>query len=245
MLKVTGLWLLFGLASVQAAPTLKITIYGGSGRIGQAIAAEALNRGHQVTVVARDPSSLSLSGDRLSVVASDVMDTQAVTRLITGQDVVISAIGRGQGQEPGDELLVKTARSMVAAQRSLGAKAPRLLVVGSASAFGGGPAAPVASPPPEAAMAAAAPPATSPAGAAAQKLAIDYYRTVTDVSWTYVSPATRIDPGVRTGKYRISMDGMVRDAQGESRISREDYAVAMIDEAEKPAHVRQLFTVGY
>jgi uncharacterized protein len=226
----------------DAAPSLKITVYGGSGRIGQAIVAEALSRGHQVTVVARDPSTLTVSSDTLTVASGDVMDTDAVAKQIAGQDVVISAIGRGHGQVGGDELLVKTARSLVSAQRSLGAKAPRLIVVGSASAFGEsrGVTAPSATP-----ATGMAPMATSPAGAEAQKLALDYYRTVTDAQWTYVSPPQHIDPGARTGKYRISETQLVRDAQGESRISREDYAVAMIDEAEKPMFIRKRFTVGY
>ena len=86
---------------------------------------------------------------------------------------------------------------------------------------------------------------SSPAGPVAQKAALDYYRTVKDVSWTYFSPAMQISPGTRTGKFRLGGDQIVKDAQGQSRISIEDYAVAMIDEAEKPAHVRQRFTIGY
>ena len=78
-----------------------------------------------------------------------------------------------------------------------------------------------------------------------QKDALDYYRTVTDVSWTYFSPAATIAPGVRTGKFRLGGDRLITDAKGESRISMEDYAVAVLDEAERPAHTRQRFTIGY
>jgi len=78
-----------------------------------------------------------------------------------------------------------------------------------------------------------------------QQLALDYYRTVSDVDWTYFSPAMRIEPGQRTGVFRLGGDQIVKDARGESRISIEDYAVAMLDEVEHPTHARQRFTIGY
>jgi putative NADH-flavin reductase len=68
---------------------------------------------------------------------------------------------------------------------------------------------------------------------------------VTDVSWTYFSPAFTISPGTRTGKFRLGRDELISDAHGDSRISMEDYAVAVIDEAEKAAHVHRRFTIGY
>jgi uncharacterized protein len=78
-----------------------------------------------------------------------------------------------------------------------------------------------------------------------QKEALDFYRTVSDVRWTYVSPPARPTPGERTGVYRTGLDRLVVDDNGESSISMEDYAVALVDEVEQPRHVRQRFTVGY
>ena len=75
--------------------------------------------------------------------------------------------------------------------------------------------------------------------------ALDYLRTVTDTSWTFFSPAANISPGTRTGKFRIGGDQLIVDAQGRSAISMEDYAVAMLDEIERPQHVNRRFTVGY
>jgi len=78
-----------------------------------------------------------------------------------------------------------------------------------------------------------------------QKDALDYLRTIKDVPWTYFSPAGSIVPGTRTGKFRLGADRLVADADGKSSISMEDYAVAVLDEIQKPAHLRQRFTIGY
>jgi putative NADH-flavin reductase len=219
---------LFGLsaaASAASAP-LTITVYGGTGNIGQRIVQEALNRGHQVTVVARNPAALTVSGSGLAVAKGDVADTALVTKQVAGQDVVISAIGLGRDASQGDDFLPRAARSLVTAIRAQGNKS-RLLVVGGGSTLQPG-----------------TPMTRRPAGIQQQQ-ALDYLRSVQDVSWGYFSPAAEIRPGARTGKFRLGTDQLVKDAAGKSSISTEDYAVAMIDEAEKPAHIRQLFTVGY
>jgi putative NADH-flavin reductase len=65
------------------------------------------------------------------------------------------------------------------------------------------------------------------------------------LEWSFLSPSADLAPGRRTGKFRLGTDQMLSDANGQSRISTQDYAVAMIDEVERPAHVRQRFTVGY
>ncbi len=218
--------LTFSAAVSAATAPLTITVYGGTGNIGQRIVQEALNRGHQVTVVARNPATLGIGGSGLAVAKGDVTDTALATKQVVGQDVVISAIGLGRDASQGDDLLPRAARSLVSAIRAQGNKA-RLLVVGGGSTLQPG-----------------TPMTQRPAGIQQQQ-ALDYLRTVKDVSWGYFSPAAEIRPGVRTGKFRLGTDQLVKDATGKSSISMEDYAVAMIDEAEKPAHVRQLFTVGY
>ncbi|MFT3906088.1 MAG: NAD(P)H-binding protein [Steroidobacteraceae bacterium] len=244
LLCVLGLGLQSGVA--EAAQGLKIVVYGGTGNIGQRIVAEALNRGHQVTVVARDPSTLTVKGNGLAVAKGDVTDSAGVARQIAGADVVISAIGGGRNGSPdqGNDLLLRTAQSLVGALRTLNPKAPRLLVVGGAGSLEVAPGVTMLDQMREQ-SGGPSPMLSSPAGPVAQKAALDYYRTVKDVSWTYFSPAMQISPGTRTGKFRLGGDQLVKDAQGQSRISIEDYAVAMIDEAEKPAHLRQRFTIGY
>lgn len=54
-----------------------------------------------------------------------------------------------------------------------------------------------------------------------------------------------LEPGDRTGQYRLGTNALVVNERGESRISMEDFAVAMLDEAENPKHIRRAFTVGY
>jgi uncharacterized protein len=66
-----------------------------------------------------------------------------------------------------------------------------------------------------------------------------------DLDWTNFSPAALIEPGARTGKFRLGKDDLITDEKGESRISTEDYAIAMVDELENPSHLRQRFTIGY
>jgi uncharacterized protein len=83
-------------------------------------------------------------------------------------------------------------------------------------------------------------------GALAQRDALEVYRAEAGaLDWTYISPASVMMPGERTGKYRVGGDHVLTDATGQSRISNEDYAVAVVDELERPAHVRQRMTVAY
>jgi putative NADH-flavin reductase len=220
---------LWGLAAsaLAASTPLTITVYGGTGNIGQRIVQEALNRGHQVTVVARDPSTLTLTHTGLAVAKGDVADAAAVTKQIAGQNVVISAVSLGRDNSQGNDFLVRAAQSLVAAIRAQKNPKPRLIIVGGSSTLEAG-----------------SPMAQRPAGMQQQQ-ALDYLRTVKDVSWTYFSPAADIHPGTRTGQFRLGTDQLVKDASGKSSISMEDYAVAAINEAEKPLHTRQQFTVGY
>jgi len=86
----------------------------------------------------------------------------------------------------------------------------------------------------------AVPPTSKPAA-----LALDVIRSVSDFDWTAISPPASIQPGVRTGKFRLGGDRLLEDAQGQSRISREDFAIAIIDEIERPQHRRKRFTAAY
>jgi uncharacterized protein len=218
-----------------AAESLKIAVIGGGGTIGQRIVREALDRGHHVTVVARTPARVTERHERLAIVQGDVLDTSRVAELAAGQDIVVSAVGSARAKEPDTTLYLKAAESLVGALRKLGPKAPRLIVVGGAGSLQN-----------EAGvmMLERLPPERRPESLG-QKAALDYYRTVSDVQWTYFSPAGRIEPGKRTGVFRLGGDRLVTDSKGESRISTEDYAVALIDEAERPRHIGRRFTIGY
>lgn len=221
--------------AAAAADSLKITVFGGTGNVGKRVVAEALNRGHQVTIISRDPARVKEKHERLSVKQGNVLDVQQVAKLAVGQDVVVSAIGADRASNPDYHIYRKAGESLVKALQTLEPKAPRLIVVGGAASLEIAPGVLLMTKIPQAYR----------AEALGQQEALDYYRTVSGVKWTYFSPAGSIEPGKRTGKFRLGDDKLVTDAKGDSRISIEDYAVALINEAEKPEHVGRRFTIGY
>jgi putative NADH-flavin reductase len=75
--------------------------------------------------------------------------------------------------------------------------------------------------------------------------ALEQLRKEPDLEWTFLSPSAEMKPGQRTGKFRLGGDKLLVDSAGHSRISVQDFAVAMIDELERPSHLRQRFTAGY
>ncbi|MGW4853711.1 NAD(P)-dependent oxidoreductase [Streptomyces sp. NPDC004288] len=213
----------------------KIALFGASGTIGSRVRREALDRGHQVTAVVRDPRKITEEHPALTVVTGDVLDAASVAAVAEGHDVVVSAVGGGDG--PGHQATIKpAAEALVEGLRSLGTDAPRLIAVGGAGSL------------------------RTPDGAQvwdadglpefvlqimhAHGDALDFYRTVGDVRWTCLSPAAQIEPGERSGRYRTAVDDLIVGADGQSRISAEDYAVALVDEIEDPRHVGERFTVG-
>ncbi|MFF0293898.1 NAD(P)-dependent oxidoreductase [Kitasatospora sp. NPDC004615] len=213
-----------------------ITLYGATGTIGSRVLAEALRRGHTVTAVVRDPAKLTVTHPALTVAAGDVLDPASVAEHAKGSAVVVSAVGGGDG--PGHQALIApSAESLVAGLRTLGTDTPRLIAVGGAGSL------------------------RTPDGKQvwdteglpefllqimhAHGDALDFLRTVTDLRWTSLSPAATIAPGERTGTYREGLEDLLIGTDGESRISTEDYAVALVDEIERPKHIGERFTVAY
>ncbi|QMU78545.1 NAD(P)H-binding protein [Streptacidiphilus sp. PB12-B1b] len=213
-----------------------IAVIGAGGTIGRGIVSEALSRGHRVTAVVRDPSGYTLRAEGLTVAAGDALDPAAVARVAQGQDVLVSAVGGGDG--PGHAALIEpAARALVEGVRTLGAAAPRLIAVGGAGSLEAAPGVRVWDSPglPEGLL------QIMHAHGDAQ----DYYNGVEDVRWTVLSPAATIEPGDRTGSYRTGTEQLVTDDEGRSRISVEDYAVALVDEIETPRHIGRRFTVAH
>jgi len=231
------------LASTLPAAPLKILVYGGTGNIGQRIVAEALQRGDTVTVIARYPERAPLAAaERLHVTTGDVLDTEGVTRALQGEDVVVSALNSGRGADSeGADFLLRATQSLVKAERALGSKAPRLLVVGGAGTLEVQPGTTVL----DQMRAHSGGTLDASFGPVQQKQVLDYLRTVSDIAWSYLSPSMMIEPGTRTGKFRLGGDQLLTDAAGASHISMEDYAVALLDEADHPEHLHKRFTVGY
>ncbi|WP_432092711.1 NAD(P)-dependent oxidoreductase [Streptomyces sp. bgisy100] len=213
-----------------------IVVFGANGTIGSAIVREALDRGHRVTAVVRDPARVTERRTNLTVTLGDVLDAQSVAAAAKDQDAVVSAVGGGDG--PGHLATMKpAATSLVEGLRAVGGAAPRLISVGGAGSL--------RTPDGKQLWDTPGIPAFLLQIMHAHGDALAYYRTVTDIDWTNISPAAKIAPGERTGSYRTALDDLVTDDNGDSAISVEDYAVAVLDEIENGSHRRQRFAVGY
>ncbi|MCR8574388.1 NAD(P)-dependent oxidoreductase [Streptomyces sp. Isolate_219] len=213
-----------------------IALFGANGTIGSRILHEALRRGHRVTAVVRDPAKITTTHEHLTVTTGDILDPASVAAAAKGRDVLVSAVGGGDG--PGHIATIRpAAESLVAGLRTLGDAAPRLLTVGGAGSL--------RTPDGKQVWDAEGLPEFLLQIMHAHGDALDFYRSVSDVRWTNLSPAATIAPGERTGSYRTATDDLVTDAGGHSRISTEDYAVAVLDEIERPRHPGERFTVGY
>ena len=211
---------------------MRLIVFGANGRLGRRIVREALERGHQVTAVVRDPGRLQNSEERLTAVTGDVCDAARVAAVATGHDAVISAVGPTGSSRP--DLVVEAARALIDGLTRAGVR--RLLVGGGAGSLEVAPGVQLVDTP-------GFPNAWRDI-AIAHRDALDVYRTA-DLDWTYISPAAMLEPGERTGKYRTGTDQLLTDEKGESRISMEDLAIAFLDEVEKPSFVRRRMTVAY
>ncbi len=208
---------------------MKLALFGASGVIGSRLLREAVRRGHAVTAIVRDPRKFPAPTGRVIVIKGDVLKPADVTAAVTGHDAVLSAIG------PTPEVIVGAPRALIEGLTRAGVR--RLVVVGGAGSLEIAPGRQLVDQPDF--------PAEYKAVALAHRDALNVYRQNSSLDWTYVSPPADIHPGERTGSFRLGGDQLVRDAKGESRISTEDYAIAVIDEVEKPGHLRQRFTVAY
>ncbi len=201
----------------------KIALIGASGNAGSRILKELSDRGHQVTAIARNPEKIAaLPG----VVAKkgDVFDQAALSELLKGHDAVISSV----------HFTASDPATLIEAVRASGV--PRYLVVGGAGSLEIAPGQRVVDLPDF--------PAAYKAEATKGAEFLDRLKQEKQLDWTFLSPSAEFVPGERTGKFRIGKDTLLGNEQG-SRISFEDYAIALVDEIEKPQHSRQRFTVGY
>lgn len=212
---------------------MKIALIGATGYIGSALLAEAASRGHDVTALVSRPENVP-EQPGVRAMRVDVQDRDALAARLAGADVVVSAFS-GHAQRDVQGYYVRGIEAIVAATKA--ARVPRLLVVGGAGSLEVAPGVQLVDTP--------AFPAQWKATAEGARDALRLLRTENDLDWTMLSPAAHIEPGTRTGVFRLGSDKLLADASGNSHISLEDYAVAMIDELERPAHSRQRFTVAY
>jgi putative NADH-flavin reductase len=209
---------------------MKVVLYGASGRAGSRILNELIERGHGVVAVARNADARK---ERMGVTPAndDLSDVSRTAQVIQGADAVISAYAPPQNDT--DELVSVTQRLVEAIARS---GVPRFLMVGGAGSL-------EVSPGLSLMHSGKLPPEWLPIALAHQR-ALEILRA-SAIDWTSLCPAAYFDPGLRTGRFRLGTDNLIADEKGESRVSMEDYAIAMVDELENPDHRRQRFSVGY
>lgn len=207
---------------------MKVVLYGASGNAGSRILHELQSRGHQVTAVVRNPEKLPAG---TTSVRDDLSNTDRIAEIITGSDAVISAYM--PPPDDTDQLVAVTGR-LVDAVRKAGK--PRLIVVGGAASLEIAPGLTL--------LASGHVPAAWLPIATSHAKTLDLLKS-TDIPWTYFSPAGFFEAGQRTGKFRLGKDRLITNDKGESRISYEDYATALVDELEHPAHIQERFTIGY
>jgi uncharacterized protein len=203
---------------------MNIVLAGATGNIGSRILDEALSRGHRVTGITRDPAKLP-ERNGLQTKKGSTGDVAAFADLLKGHDAAILSVKWNEND----------VHQVLDALRKAGVKRA-LFVVGAGSLlrkdgrthFD------------YMAERGIQPPTSKPAA-----LALVEMQKVTDLDWTAISPPASIQPGERTGKFRLGLDDLIEDDKGESRISREDFAIAIMDEIEKPRHIRRRFTAAY
>lgn len=227
---------------------MKVAIYGAGGTIGSRILNEAISRYHAITVIARNPEKFRREttkgyGGRkeyapsepaklrgiAAVQQGDALNPDDVIAKTKGHDAVICSIGG----EP--EMIRRLPETFLSGMEQSGVR--RLLVVGGAGSLEIAPGIQLLEAP-------GFPEAYRPVAEAHREF-LYALRRVSHLDWTYLSPAAEIHAGERTGKFRLGGDNLLADASGRSRISAEDYAIALLDELENPQHIRQRFTVAY
>jgi uncharacterized protein len=228
-----------------AASGERIVVYGATGAIGSVIVQEALRREDTVIGVARDPTKLRISNPHYTAVAGDITDLSSFRRITQGADaVIISVLGNGKGNAPENSVPARAAKIAVAAYEGV-RHSPHVIQIGGAPTMY------------ETREAMRAHMSLAPGSAMYGIIfghldALQTYRA-SHIRWTVLTPPMDIrgwkmhalPQPHRTGKYRVSTTGFVRDAQGHNSIDIADLAVAAVDEAEHPRFIGKRFTIGY
>lgn len=213
-----------------------VLLIGATGFVGSAVLNELLERGHKVTAVVRNTAKLP-QNELLTAVEQDVSDVEAIAKLAEGKDAVISAYNPGWMNPEIKKLITENYPKILEAAKKSGVE--RLIIVGGAGTLFCAPGLRVVD--------SGVIPAEIMDGV--RPLGNFYLNTLTnenDIDWVFFSPAGVLDEeGKKTGNYRLGKDDLIVDAEGNSHISVQDYADALVNELEKPAHHKERFTIGY
>ncbi|MCD2203361.1 NAD(P)-dependent oxidoreductase [Halobacterium sp. KA-6] len=212
---------------------MDVLLLGASGRIGQRIANELLDRGHRVTGVSRSGHVGGIDDPDFEAVAGDATNHIDIADLAEGHDAVASALGPSEDEDP--RVLVEMAEAVVEGMRDAGVD--RLVWTGGAGGLH-------VAPDTRLIETEEFPVEWEPVARAAIE-AYQVFEAADDLNWTYVAPAALIEPGERTGEYRTAEGELVADEDGESYISMEDFAVAFVDELESGVAIHTYLGTGY
>lgn len=213
---------------------MRITVFGATGNIGRRVIAEALSRGHEVMGVARNQAGLGKLPSSVDAQIGDANKINDVIKLSTGQDVVINTMRPTPGSE--DEV-GKTTKTLM----------DGLVITGVRLIISGG-AASLIVPGTNGKKVIEDPRYLPVAARDVAQASMDQYNICLAekrVDWTYMSPPASINPGKRTGSYRLGTDSLLVDAHGDAKISMEDFAMVILDEAEQPTHHQSRITAAY
>jgi putative NADH-flavin reductase len=216
---------------------MQIVLLGAAGNVAQRISREALSRGHTVRAVVRDAKTFTKYDDRLEVVEGDATDAASVARVAAGADAIVVAVSPrpGQNGRPASSL-TNVANAVIDGAKQAGVQ--RVIVVGGAGSLEVAPGLQLVDSPGF--------PDAYKAEALAQRDALEVYRRKAGgLEWTYISPAAEIHAGERTGQFQTGHDQLLTNAKGDSTITFEDYAAALVDELEQRKHVGHRITVAH
>jgi putative NADH-flavin reductase len=203
---------------------MKIAIVGATGFIGQHIFNEAVSRQHTVTALVRNTAKVATS-TKVQALELNLQDSAALSAALVGHDTAVLSVHWEE----------QDLHKIITAVKASGIK--HVLFVGGAASLEVAPGVQLFDTPEF--------PDMWKATASAARELLNILRGEKELNWTYLSPSAFIEPGERTGKFRLGTDQLLLNEKGESRISNQDFAVAVLDELENPTHKQQRFTVGY
>lgn len=217
---------------------MKVALIGASGFVGSHILQELLDRGHEVSAITRHPGKITTSHPSLTAVSADVFRGKELAALLKGHDAVISAYNPGWSNPDIYQQFLDGSQAIQQAVKEAGVQ--RYIVVGGAGSSFIAPGVQLIDTPEF--------PAEWKPGALAARDYLNILQKEKELDWTFVTPAIEMHQGTsgtRKGVYRTGKDAPVFDENKRSIISVEDLSVAIVDELEKPAHIKERFTVAW
>lgn len=217
---------------------MKVALIGATGFVGTNILKELVNRGHEVSAIARNPERSEVKSDKITSVKADVLDTGTLAKVLSGHDAVVSAFNPGWTNPNIYDDFLRGARAIQEAVKASGVQ--RFIVIGGGGSLYLEPGLQIVDTPEF--------PAEIKPGADAARVYLEEIRKENGLDWAFFSPALEMHRGItigRTGTYRLGLENPVFDENGKSVLSGEDVGVVIADELEQPQHHKQRFTAAY